>query len=1272
MDVGAPRKRGAGPGALPCSVSLTAPAGLAARLQVARMESLSFRPLGPASSWRPSAANAGGQANQASSGALLLAGAKAPASSSPQGRGSVGPLSGLRDRVRSGATARARQRWVQRATEAERENVRAEDWRRIVAEVCEAGEARWLCQNLRERPVLSDHVVAFRALVVIHRVLQHGPAEAASELATVPGGLLDALGSTWAASASSVSAVGSSASSRPAQVQHCVQAVAEYAQVLAAKAELMLEGDAGRGHFDGSMVFSHMLLEPSDLLQALAMLLNFAERLMPLALHLVSPSKDWRRLERSQYMRLYLASIFSLLDEAWLLLCAVSLFVKNLLTQVHAAKQCERTMPHGSNGSRPWLQLSLHLLAAQPRFARFHAAVCDFVAHCHQLRCAGFTELGAHIPMVPQGLLNLFAGLEELVNNRPALDVDKALRPHQSSLSSASTTAGSAALAADSSPEHNAWEPSPCVLDALRTVDRLQQSALLTGHHSVYTAAVSTDAPEAAAPASSAGAALVSSGPVPGRLSNQRRPQARGYMLLEEESDAGEPLVARLVQDDSSVSLHRAEVETTSSTEEQEHAQEEVRSSRRPQALLDAAAAVAWPEERSPSHKSTNPMAMADTPTSVASETPVLDAGPPSSAPPPLPGFPTAAVAAGHSPPHWAAAICRSQASRNEASAPLFTSPLWEAAPATAPPAVPMAAPALASEADTTLRGGSLSQLKGRGREPASPARLQEPTQPHSARRHEVPLPLNPFDLSTAQLQRASAHDGRRPSLDLGAQERPPLLLPMEASSPASPSKRADGSPAGPFAARAMPSPAAPGSKKELPQRRGSNPSPFRQRTRSASAARSGERDTSAGAPPPGVAYVRSPTEAHAQRAELPLARVVGEAVPAGEERAGASPKSDAVVKGLPQARKAHSFVPPLQQQKQQPQLQQQQHREGQLQRAVAPAHPMAASLQPAQPAQAGMGAQLAQMAPAAYLQPGHPNPRSPQTRAPQQPQIQVASVGSEWEVDPTEIRLDELLGSGSTAEVYRGSWHGTDVAVKKLRVSGPLPVEFTREISVLLHLRHPNLVLFMGASTQGPPLIISEYCAGGTVFALLHQRPDVPLPWNQRVKIAIDVAKGMNFLHRRQVVHRDLKSLNLLLAGHLASHEDLPTVKVSDFGLSRAWLPEQSKSQVCMTSGAGTYHWMAPEVLDGQWYNEKVDVYSYGIVLFEILARRIPYDGSGLEPVSIAVAVSKGRRPDAALVPQDCPADLRFTMECCWAHCPTGRPGFDTILETLKLVQCS
>jgi serine/threonine protein kinase len=275
-------------------------------------------------------------------------------------------------------------------------------------------------------------------------------------------------------------------------------------------------------------------------------------------------------------------------------------------------------------------------------------------------------------------------------------------------------------------------------------------------------------------------------------------------------------------------------------------------------------------------------------------------------------------------------------------------------------------------------------------------------------------------------------------------------------------------------------------------------------------------------------------------------------------------------------------------------------------------------------------------------------------------------------EVDLADLRIGECIGAGTTAEVFRASWHGTDVAVKKLR--GPLPSEFQRELAVLSQFRHPHLVLFMGVSTVGNPKIVSELCEGGTLFRLLHQQKELPLSWPQRLKIALDTAKGVNFLHRQRLVHRDLKSLNLLLAAKVINRGVVPWVKVSDFGLSR-FLPFAPSAAGAlshathgiMTGGVGTALWMAPEVLNGGSYTEKVDVYSFAIVLYELLARWIPFDGSGLEPVSIAVAVTGGRRPDMRYVPTDCPSTLSRVMKACWLHCPSQRPTFDAVLDMLK-----
>eukprot|EP00928_Gymnodinium_smaydae_P035659 TRINITY_DN2505_c0_g1_i2.p1 TRINITY_DN2505_c0_g1~~TRINITY_DN2505_c0_g1_i2.p1 ORF type:complete len:526 (+),score=113.34 TRINITY_DN2505_c0_g1_i2:74-1651(+) len=308
-----------------------------------------------------------------------------------------------------------------------------------------------------------------------------------------------------------------------------------------------------------------------------------------------------------------------------------------------------------------------------------------------------------------------------------------------------------------------------------------------------------------------------------------------------------------------------------------------------------------------------------------------------------------------------------------------------------------------------------------------------------------------------------------------------------------------------------------------------------------------------------------------------------------------------------------------------------------------------------------------------------------------------VASV-PDWEVDPSELVFQECLGVGTSAEVHRASWYGTDVAVKVLLprrsgragnggdtaaddVTAARDREFRRELAVLPSLRHPHLVLFMGASTIGRPLIVSELCAGGALFRLLHQRPDVCLTWPQRQKIALDATKGLGFLHLRRVVHRDVKSLNMLLAAPCTGPADVVLVKIADFGLSRR-LPIQepvslsvtsltaagtSNEGHVMTAGIGTWQWMAPEVLDGRDYDEKADVYSFGMVLFELLARRVPFDDVGLAPDEVVAAVVRGCRPFLGHVPASAPSGLRATMQRCWDPNSSLRPSFQGMLDLLR-----
>ena len=153
------------------------------------------------------------------------------------------------------------------------------------------------------------------------------------------------------------------------------------------------------------------------------------------------------------------------------------------------------------------------------------------------------------------------------------------------------------------------------------------------------------------------------------------------------------------------------------------------------------------------------------------------------------------------------------------------------------------------------------------------------------------------------------------------------------------------------------------------------------------------------------------------------------------------------------------------------------------------------------------------------------------------------------------------------------------------------------------------------------------------------------------KLKLAYDAARGMNFLHTHSpiIIHRDLKSLNLLV------DEDW-NLKVSDFGLSRFKVP------TLMTGQCGTYQWMAPEVVRGHSYTEKADVYSFGINLWEIYTRQIPYNQ--MVPIQAAVAVmNKGLRPE---LPAHTPPTYRTLVHECWDQNPNLRPSFDQILVRL------
>jgi len=258
-----------------------------------------------------------------------------------------------------------------------------------------------------------------------------------------------------------------------------------------------------------------------------------------------------------------------------------------------------------------------------------------------------------------------------------------------------------------------------------------------------------------------------------------------------------------------------------------------------------------------------------------------------------------------------------------------------------------------------------------------------------------------------------------------------------------------------------------------------------------------------------------------------------------------------------------------------------------------------------------------------------------------------------------SELVLKEKIGAGSFGTVHRADWNDSDVAVKILMEQDFHPErlkEFLREVAIMRSLRHPNIVLLMGAVTQPPNLsIVTEYLSRGSLYRLLHRHgARENLDDRRRLSMAFDVAKGMNYLHKRNppIVHRDLKSPNLLV-------DKKYTVKVCDFGLSRL----KANTFLSSKTAAGTPEWMAPEVLRDEPSNEKSDVYSFGVILWEIMTLQQPW--SNLNPAQVVAAVGfKGRRLD---IPSSVDPKVAAVIESCWAREPWRRPSFASIMESLK-----
>jgi len=270
-----------------------------------------------------------------------------------------------------------------------------------------------------------------------------------------------------------------------------------------------------------------------------------------------------------------------------------------------------------------------------------------------------------------------------------------------------------------------------------------------------------------------------------------------------------------------------------------------------------------------------------------------------------------------------------------------------------------------------------------------------------------------------------------------------------------------------------------------------------------------------------------------------------------------------------------------------------------------------------------------------------------------------------EWEKGKVHIKASELemgpkIAEGKYGTVFKGKCRGQTVAIKLLHnqhLSEEKLEELKTEVEIMTRLRHPCILLLMGVCTDPNNIaLVMEYVEGKGLDRILHDAK-VTLTQTQQLRIAKDIAKGMNWLHCLDppIIHRDIKPPNILVTANF-------DVKVCDFGLSCV-IEIPKPNEKLRDTAVGSPIWMAPEVLSGHLASEKSDVYAYAIVLWEILTRKPPFSDVRSFEEFLDDVIDNDKRPP---IPESTHGRLKALIQRCWDGNPKKRPYFSEILNEM------
>ncbi|XP_026158838.1 mitogen-activated protein kinase kinase kinase 7-like isoform X5 [Mastacembelus armatus] len=251
------------------------------------------------------------------------------------------------------------------------------------------------------------------------------------------------------------------------------------------------------------------------------------------------------------------------------------------------------------------------------------------------------------------------------------------------------------------------------------------------------------------------------------------------------------------------------------------------------------------------------------------------------------------------------------------------------------------------------------------------------------------------------------------------------------------------------------------------------------------------------------------------------------------------------------------------------------------------------------------------------------------------------------------DIQVEAAVGRGTFGVVFKAVWKGKDVAIKSIESENERNA-FLVELRQLSRVNHPNIVKLYG-SCNNPVCLVMEYAECGSLYNLLHSAdPQAQYTASHAMSWCLQCAQGVAYLHAmkpKALIHRDLKPLNLLLVAQGT------VLKICDFGTA-------CDIQTYMTNNKGSAAWMAPEVFEGSNYSEKCDVFSWGIILWEVITRKKPFDEIGGSAFCIMWAVHRGTRPPLI---KGLPKPIEILMTRCWDKEPTQRPSMEEVKNTMS-----